>query len=112
MKKLFIILLTVFGLLLSQFGWSELTSEQKAQLEKAKKQMEEVQTKQKEMATNQQKDMRLSRPGYNETMGKYQAIRLNDNAVFVIDILEGHMWVWKADRQKPLEYQGQVSVDK
>ena len=51
----------------------------------------------------------------NDGIGRYQAIRLDSNAIFIIDTKEGHMWVWviqKDNLGQPSEflfYQGQVS---
>jgi hypothetical protein len=51
----------------------------------------------------------------NNGIGRYQAIRLDSNAIFIIDTKEGHMWVWviqKDNQGQPSEllfYQGQVS---
>jgi hypothetical protein len=50
----------------------------------------------------------------NDTIGRYQAIRMDSNAIFIIDTKEGHLWVWVIQKDSqgiPAEflfYQGQV----
>ena len=49
-----------------------------------------------------------------ERTGRYQAVRMDNNAVFILDTKEGHIWVWviqKDNKGKPAEflfYQGKV----
>jgi hypothetical protein len=103
MGKRLLVILTILGVVFIQFASAELTSEQKEQLEKAKKQFEEMQP---------QRKMNVGSPYVKGNVGKYQAIRLGDDSVFIIDTAEGHFWVWKMEKNKPPDYQGKVSVDK
>ena len=47
-------------------------------------------------------------------VGRFQAVRMDSNAIFILDTMEGHMWVWVIQQDstgQPAEflfYQGQV----
>ena len=50
----------------------------------------------------------------NGSEGRFQAVRMDSNAIFILDTKEGHLWVWviqKDSEGQPAEfmfYQGQV----
>jgi hypothetical protein len=63
----------------------------------------------------EKREKNLPRPDVSEfENGRYQAIRLDNNAVFLLDTKEGHLWVWviqKDSRGIPSEflfYQGML----
>lgn len=63
----------------------------------------------------EKREEKLPRPNVSEyENGRYQAIRLDNNAVFLLDTKEGHLWVWviqKDSRGIPSEflfYQGML----
>ncbi|MFC1494654.1 hypothetical protein ACFL6W_05180 [Thermodesulfobacteriota bacterium] len=66
-------------------------------------------------AQPENREKKLPRPDVSEyENGRYQAIRLDNNAVFLLDTKEGHLWVWviqKDNRGIPSEflfYQGML----
>ena len=63
----------------------------------------------------EKREKKLVRPDVSDVEnGRYQAIRLDNNAVFLLDTKEGHLWVWviqKDSRGIPSEflfYQGML----
>lgn len=50
----------------------------------------------------------------NDKIGRYQAIRMDSNAIFIIDTKEGHLWVWVIQKDSQgipsefLFYQGKL----
>ena len=48
----------------------------------------------------------------SENSGKFQAIRIDNQCVLIIDTQEGHLWLWGTheDIGLALFYQGQVCV--
>ncbi len=127
-----IAVLTVICLLfISGSGWAQLTPDQEKRLkeleakEKALKSWNENQsTSEKGLMELEAKDLTLKslgnrRPAEGEGLpeegiGRYQAVRMDSNAVFIIDTKEGHLWVWviqKDSEGQPAEflfYQGKL----
>jgi len=44
----------------------------------------------------------------NESVGRFQALRLSNEAALILDTKEGHLWVWLAKGDTFLIYEGQV----
>jgi len=48
------------------------------------------------------------------SVGRYQAVRMDSNAIFILDTMEGHLWVWVIQKDSSgqsaefLFYQGRV----
>lgn len=43
-----------------------------------------------------------------ESIGRFQAIKLSNDAIFIIDTKEGHIWIWVSKGDRHLIYEGQV----
>lgn len=127
-----VVLFTLFTMLfIVHPGWAQLSRDQERRLqeleekEEALKAWEKNRSEMKEglgdLETNdtalkrwqQKKNENMAGPT-EESIGRYQAVRMDSNAIFILDTKEGHLWVWviqKDNRGQPAEflfYQGKV----
>ena len=124
----------LMGLLMfftEQPGWAQLSSDQEKRLKdldtraEALKDWEEEgleqgrllvrpETIDKKMEMLQTKDEDLNETVSGMSTGRYQAIRMDSNAIFILDTKEGHLWVWVIQKDNSgqsaefLFYQGKV----
>ena len=112
-------------------GWAQLSPDQEKRLkdleakekilkdwEKNKPQIEERMMERESGGISQgvtrKEPQDYGSPLSNESVGRYQAVRVESNAVFIMDTKEGHMWIWVIQKDKQgqpvqlLFYQGQV----
>lgn len=68
-------------------GWAQLSSEQ----EKRIKQLEESQEVEKIIS---QGILDFNKSSSKENVGRFRAVRLSNETIFIIDTQEGHLWVW------------------
>jgi len=99
MYKSIIVIVTILGMFLSQFTWAASSKSTDTQ-----KRIEEMQIKQQQRKIEHQTGRRTSRG----VAGKYQAVKLGDDTVFILDTSGGNFWIWKAKSGKEPQYQGQV----
>ena len=134
MRKTAFVVIALCLVLIGQAGWAQLSPEQ----EKRLKQLEAIEQTQKvweleEKDTQnepEEKDLKevmqeIPKTGkvYNEetpsdedieSIGRYQAIRMDSNAIFILDTQKGHFWVWVIQNDNTgqsaefLFYQGRV----
>ncbi|MDB9823013.1 hypothetical protein OAC89_04855 [Deltaproteobacteria bacterium] len=113
-------------------GWAQLSSAQEKRLknleakEEAWKEWEESRDRQKEVLVEPEslekigENIQPGKQSYQETLsegivGRFQSVRMDSNAIFIIDTMEGHLWVWVIQNDsagQPAEflfYQGQVT---
>ena len=59
-------------------------------------------------------DLLLTTPAIADSgIGRYQAIRMDANAVFIIDTKDGHLWTWGIEQGRAfLVYSGKVKPGK
>ena len=51
----------------------------------------------------------FQKSGSKETVGRFQAVRLSNETIFIIDSQEGHIWVWLLNNEGSfLIYEGQL----
>ena len=85
MRKLTSILIIVFIAFSLNNSWAQMTDQQKEIIEKNRKQFEE-----------QQKQMRTNVPTMRGPVGKYQAFKLDEKQVFILNTMDGKFWLWDA----------------
>ena len=131
MPRFFVVLLVLLIFITCQAVWAQLNPYQEKRLneleakEKAWKEWERTKSEQKEsiedfsiieraLGKKQLEEKNYKSPSDCGNPGKYQAVRMDSNAIFIIDTQEGHIWVWviQPDREgrssEFLFYQGQV----
>jgi hypothetical protein len=131
MNKAAKVFLTLFLLFyMCRPGWAQLNQKQEERLkelelkEEAWKNWEESRSAQDEdiieEAVKQNKTARKDSIDVirdnlkNDKIGRYQAIRMDSNAIFIIDTKEGHLWVWVIQKDSQgipsefLFYQGKL----
>ena len=54
----------------------------------------------KNMTTGQALKRDMVKPDLQEGSGRFQAVRMNNSTVFILDTKEGHLWVWIAQGTK------------
>ena len=106
MYRLLIVIAAIGVILLSQFAWAASSDEAKERAAKAQKQVEEMQKKQEQW----RKDHQARMPKKRGFAGTFQAIKMSDDKVFILDTAGGHFWLWSVKSKKAPEYQGQIEV--
>jgi hypothetical protein len=114
-----------------QQGWAQLSSDQEKRLKDLETRAEALkdwekdsleqgellmrpETMENEMEMLQKKDQDLNESVSGVTAGRYQAVRMDSNAIFILDTQEGHLWVWIIQKDNSgqsaefLFYQGKV----
>jgi len=113
-------------------GWAQLSPEQEKRLKELESKAEawddwevtgieekeiprRLENIEKEWESKQIEKRDFSEPLSGGSVGRYQAVRMDSNAIFILDTLEGHLWVWviqKDSSGQPAEflfYQGRVT---
>lgn len=132
MQKKIVLLILSTMLFMVHPTWAQLSRDQERRLRELEEKEEtwkawennrsELEKKLEELEANdtalkrwqQKKKESGTRDLTGEGTGRYQAVRMDSNAVFILDTQEGHLWVWviqKDTRGQPAEflfYQGQV----
>ena len=104
MHKSLIVILIILGMLSTQFLWAASSSEAEERAAKARKQMEEMQQKQQEWKTKHP----VGKREFRGPVGKYQAVRLSEEKVLILDTAGGNLWLWEAKGGKEPQYQGRI----
>lgn len=104
MNKTLVVVVTILGLFLTQFLWAASSKEAEERAAQAQKQIEEMKKKQQQWKTEHQ----VGRPNFSGPVGKYQAVGLSDDKVFILDTAGGNFWLWEAQGGKEPQYQGQI----
>ena len=108
MNKSIIVIGTILGLFLAQFLWATSSKDAQERAAQAQKQIEEMQQKQQQWKTEHQVGM----PKGRGMVGKYQAVRLSDDRVLILDTASGDFWSWEAKDGKEPQYRGQIPENK
>ena len=96
MHKSIAILITLFVILLVQSGWAAMTPEE---------------ARERALQLRKQTQSNFPKPLVRGSVGKFQAIRMDENSVFILDTTEGHLWLWIIEKKKTkLLYQGKASI--
>jgi hypothetical protein len=101
MRKLalFTVIIMVFW---NSPGWAQLSSEQE-------KRMEQLEKNQEIEKIISQGILDFNKSGTKENVGRFQAVRLSNETIFIIDTKEGHLWVWLLNNEGTfLIYEGQL----
>lgn len=132
MRKKIILLILFVLFFMAHPGWAQLSRDQERRLKELEEKEEtwkawdknrsELERKLEELGADdtdlkgwrQKKKDNSAGSSTDESTGRYQAVRMDSNAVFILDTKEGHLWVWviqKDNRGRPSEflfYQGRV----
>ncbi len=130
MSKSAAILIGLLIFFTEQPGWAQLSSDQEKRLKdldaraEALKDWEEKSLEQGNVLVRPEtiekkmemltKDQDLDEPASGMRTGRYQAVRMDSNAIFILDTQEGHLWVWVIQKDNSgqsaefLFYQGKV----
>lgn len=131
MHKSIIVILSLCMIFISQTAWAQLTPDQEERLrqleskEKAWKAWEEERSKHEERlwelsgkgktrTAKEEIKREFIKPSFDEDVGRFQAVRMNNNTVFILDTKQGHLWIWIIQSDKEgksneyILYQGQV----
>ena len=87
MPRSFVLFAVLTMVFLHSLGWAQLSSEQ----EKRMKQLEESQEVEKIIS---QGILDFNKSSSKENVGRFRAVRLSNETIFIIDTQEGHLWVW------------------
>jgi lipopolysaccharide export LptBFGC system permease protein LptF len=112
MNKIIVAIVSILVFFLGQIVWAASSNEEKERLEKAQKQIEEMKKQQQQWMNQRQTPMHSNRPLSRGMVGRYQAIKLDDGRVFILDTAEGDFWIWKMNSGQPAQHQGQISQEK
>ena len=102
MRRSFFLFAVLSIVFLHSSGWAQLSSEQ----EKRMKQLEENQEIEKIIS---QGILDFNKSSAKENVGRFQAVRLSNETIFIIDTKEGHLWVWLLNNEGSfLIYEGKL----
>jgi len=131
MRRPIFILITLCVLLFCHTGWAQLSPKQEKRLqgleekEKAlkiweaekptqKKKLWELSEKEKAWKAGEAEKREFIKSLSKDNTGRFQAVRMNNSSVFILDTKEGHLWIWITQAGKDgrseefLVYQGQA----